>query len=312
MDAMFAVACASAAVCGFCLTVAGSKAHAGRERRRQAVSGLKGADGDGINGVGPAGASSPVVRAILRQAREPPGKPGGRFSDTAVWGLGLGDVPRLLARAGLAGEASPAVVREVRAKATLFSLAAGALAGGVFTPELAAAFGLAGALAGYACVPMALRAQASARNADMERHLAEMVEVVVLGLQSGLSFERSFLLYPRYFDTGLARSMERVARQWETGLASREDALRMLEAEYDSALLSRVVGSMVRSLRFGTSITDSLEAAAAEAREAHRARMEERVAKVAVKMMLPVGALILPAMLLLVMGPVLLELAEGF
>ena len=31
-----------------------------------------------------------------------------------------------------------------------------------------------------------------------------------------------------------------------------------------------------------------------------------------VKMMMPTGALILPAMLLLVLGPVLLELANGF
>jgi tight adherence protein C len=96
------------------------------------------------------------------------------------------------------------------------------------------------------------------------------------------------------------------------GLSTREDSLRAMEAEYASPLLSRVVDSMVRSLRFGTPMSESLEAAAIEARETHRARMEERVAKVAVKMMLPVGALILPAMLLLVMGPVLLELMDGF
>ena len=106
--------------------------------------------------------------------------------------------------------------------------------------------------------------------------------------------------------------MLRVTRQWDAGLASREDALRLLEAEYDSPLLARVVGSMVRSLRFGTSTADSLEAAAVEAREVHRSRMEEKVAKVAVKMMLPVGTLILPAMLLLVLGPVMLELMQGF
>ena len=40
--------------------------------------------------------------------------------------------------------------------------------------------------------------------------------------------------------------------------------------------------------------------------------LEERVAKAPVKMMLPTGTLILPAMLLLVMGPILLELAGGF
>lgn len=43
----------------------------------------------------------------------------------------------------------------------------------------------------------------------------------------------------------------------------------------------------------------------------HRAQVEERVAKAPVKMMVPTGTLILPAMLLLVLGPVLLELMEG-
>ena len=43
-----------------------------------------------------------------------------------------------------------------------------------------------------------------------------------------------------------------------------------------------------------------------------RDRLEERVAKAPVKMMVPTGVLILPAMLMLVLGPVLLELAGGF
>ena len=51
--------------------------------------------------------------------------------------------------------------------------------------------------------------------------------------------------------------------------------------------------------------------AAEQARAARKAQVEERVAKAPVKMMIPTGTLILPAMLLLVLGPVLLELMEG-
>ena len=43
-----------------------------------------------------------------------------------------------------------------------------------------------------------------------------------------------------------------------------------------------------------------------------KTRLQEAIAKAPVKMMLPTGTLILPAMLLLVLGPVLLELMEGF
>ena len=68
---------------------------------------------------------------------------------------------------------------------------------------------------------------------------------------------------------------------------------------------------IVRSLRFGSTLAPDLEAAASEARARHRAQVEERVAKAPVKMMVPTGALILPAMLILVLGPVLLELMQG-
>ena len=255
---------------------------------------------------------SAVIGLIRKAAEDTPPAWLRSMAKAKVWGLGCGDLSGLLAKAGLADTAPDEAVRVLRVRMVCASLSAGALMGSVFSFELAGALAIGGCILGFCAIPFALRTQAEARNADMERHLSEMVEVVVLGLQSGLSFEQSFMLYPRYFRTELGRSMSRVSSQWEMGLITREDALRALELEYDSPLLSRVVRSMIRSLRFGTSITDSLEAAAIEAREVHRARMEERVAKVAVKMMLPVGALILPAMLLLVLGPVMLELVQGF
>ena len=72
-----------------------------------------------------------------------------------------------------------------------------------------------------------------------------------------------------------------------------------------------VITAIIRSLRFGTSLGEVLEQSAEQARAARKAQVEERVAKAPVKMMIPTGTLILPAMLLLVLGPVLLELMEG-
>ncbi len=59
-------------------------------------------------------------------------------------------------------------------------------------------------------------------------------------------------------------------------------------------------------------MVESLESAARESRMAYRARRQEQVAKAPVKMMVPTGTLILPAMLIMVLGPVLLEMAGGF
>ena len=189
---------------------------------------------------------------------------------------------------------------------------AGALFGMLLSTELGILMGVAGAAAGRLLPGRAVASLRRKRGVCAERHLSEMLEVVALGLRSGLTFDRSFALYGSHFDNEFARECARAYRKWSIGLATREDSLRDLAASFDCAQLTRVVDLVVRGLRFGSSITDALEEAAAQSRATYRAALEERVAKAPVKMMLPTGTLILPAMLLLVMGPILLELAGGF
>lgn len=80
---------------------------------------------------------------------------------------------------------------------------------------------------------------------------------------------------------------------------------------YDSVLLHQIVENIIRSLRYGSSLTQNLEEAAIQARKQYKAKQEEIVAKAPVKMMLPTGTLILPAMLIMVLGPVILEIING-
>lgn len=214
-------------------------------------------------------------------------------------------------KAGLSGRASADGYCEASLRLAFAGAAGGALLGAVASNELAIAGCAAGALFGASAPRRAVASARKARNLSLERSLSEMLEVVALGVRSGLSFDRSMQLYAAHFDDALSRECASALQLWETGMASRGDALRSLAASYDSALLLRTVAAITRSLRFGTSLGDVLEQAADEARVARRAQVEERVAKAPVKMMIPTGVLILPAMLLLVLGPVLLELMEG-
>jgi tight adherence protein C len=70
--------------------------------------------------------------------------------------------------------------------------------------------------------------------------------------------------------------------------------------------------SIIRSLRFGTSMAETLSSAGSEIRATRKTKLEERVAKAPVKMLIPIGTLILPAMLIFILGPVILELIGGF
>ena len=201
---------------------------------------------------------------------------------------------------------------EAQARLMIVGALAGGLAGVLFSIELAVLLSLAGGAFGRALPMMAVRRAIKRRSVSAELHLSEMLEVVALGLRSGMTFDRSFALYGAHFDNDFARSCAKAHRCWSLGLMSRDEALRDLAASYDCDQLSRIVDSIIRSLRFGSALAGILEEASVQSRATYRAAVEERVAKAPVKMMLPTGTLILPAMLLMVMGPVLLELASGF
>ena len=169
-----------------------------------------------------------------------------------------------------------------------------------------------GFLVGWASLGWALKTVIAQRTWALERHLSEAIEVMCLGLRAGLSFERSLELYCESFPSQLSAELSNAQQMWHTGLLTREASLRNLAASYHSVLFSRMVESIVRSMRFGSPLAETLEDLAHEARKMHRAHVEEMVMKAPVKMMLPVGLLILPSMLLLVMGPIMLELMTGF
>ena len=217
-----------------------------------------------------------------------------------------------IARAGLEGEVTPEGLAEGRSLLALVLAALFALAGGLLAPGLVLPAALAGGLAGWLAASRALKDLAVQRSRQLESHLSEAVEVICLGLRGGMPFDRALGLYCACFDSLLARELRTAAGIWQAGILSREQALRNLAGSYDSAVFARVVDSIVRSMRFGTPLADSLEVLAGEARASHRARVNEQVMKAPVKMMLPIGALILPSMMLLVLGPVLLQLLDGF
>lgn len=226
-------------------------------------------------------------------------QPGSSFAKEAAW-------------AGVSGRVTAQGFAEARLRLMLGAAAIAAVVGALVSSELMMLLGAIGAAAGWRALPRALGRRRQQRTMDMERHLPEMIDVVAMGMRSGLSFDRSLGLYVQYFPTMLAKEFGAAQRQWSHGLARRDDALRALAKTYDSPVFGRVIESMVRSLRFGSSLAASLEALASEARGSYRAQRQEQVAKAPIKIMVPTGTLILPAMLILVLGPVLLELMGDF
>ena len=90
-------------------------------------------------------------------------------------------------------------------------------------------------------------------------------------------------------------------------LASGRPALgiRRLADETGLAALERFSSMVGEALAFGTPLAGALERQAELLREEQRAQVEEEIERVPVKMLVPLGTLIVPAMFLAILGPLL-------
>lgn len=176
---------------------------------------------------------------------------------------------------------------------------------GAFAACLAAALGF---FLGYRLPGKLLAGMALRRRDSCERTLPEMLEIIALGTQAGLSFDAALDAYVSQSDGLLAHEMRQVYLGYMQGAQSREAALGQLADELDSGVFRRFACSVIESLLFGAVLCDVLRELGRDIRAEYKAQVSERIAKAPVKMLIPMGTLILPAMLLLVLGPVVINM----
>lgn len=144
-----------------------------------------------------------------------------------------------------------------------------------------------------------------------EMQLDTMADVLSMGARAGLSFDASLSLYCAKFDGALARQMHDAQLKWETGLATRERALGDCASDLGSSQLQRLVDTVLQALQKGAPLADALAKLAVDLRTQRHNAMARKVEKAPVKMLIPTGTCILPAMLILVMGPMLIQFVQS-
>ena len=155
-------------------------------------------------------------------------------------------------------------------------------------------------------VRCARRAEGLARRrAGCLGELPVLLDVVTLGLSAGLSFDASLELYCDRYQTELARAFSEAMLSWRIGAQGREAALWRLADELGVSALRRFASVVGEALAFGTPLAEALERQAQVIRDEQRSQVEEEIERVPVKMLIPLGMLIVPAMFLAILGPLL-------
>ena len=164
-----------------------------------------------------------------------------------------------------------------------------------------------GALAGFLFPDFSLIKLARERTSQIEKQLPDVVDLMRLCLLAGLSFEATTGRISVAIDGPLAEEFGGLNLAIRLG-KSRLQALSELLARTESKDLERVIGALMQVERLGVSMNATLTEIAREGRETRRAKLRENGQKVAVKILMPLLFCFLPAMMIIVLGPAMVDL----
>lgn len=126
-----------------------------------------------------------------------------------------------------------------------------------------------------------------------------------------MGFDAALANVARNTDGPMAEEFFRVLQEMQLG-AGRLDALRALGQRTDVQDINAFVNSMVQAESFGIPMAQVLRIQAREIRTRRTQHAEEQAQKVPVKILFPLMLFLMPALMIVVMGPAVLNFMQGF
>ena len=153
-------------------------------------------------------------------------------------------------------------------------------------------------------------------NAKIKKHqdairaqLPDTLDLLSVCMEAGLSFDASLLKVSERMEGPLIDELVTVFRQIQLG-KSRNDALKTLSDSTDVSELKTFISAVIQANTLGIPITNVLAAQSEQLRIAKREQIKEKAAKVPSKMTIPTVLLILPAIICVIMGPVVIQVKD--
>jgi tight adherence protein C len=156
-----------------------------------------------------------------------------------------------------------------------------------------------------------LRHRIKVRRDRVTNDLPDLLDLMCISVAAGLGLEQAMQVSCARFESPVCDELRLTLREMELGL-SRHDALEnmKLRTDIDDLVTFAVVLSQADAL--GLPIGRVLQAQADEMRDKRRQRARERAAKVPVKILFPLALCFLPAIMIIVLGPIVGPIKHAF
>jgi tight adherence protein C len=175
-----------------------------------------------------------------------------------------------------------------------------------------AIWGMLGAAIGFYLPRYVLRKKILGRQRRITWALADAMDLMVVAVEAGLGVNAALNrvgeelkgLHP-----DMHSEMELVNLEIRVG-RSREDALRNLAERTGVDDIRSFVALLIQADRFGSSIAKAVRIFAESLRTKRRQRAEQAAQKAALKLLFPLTMFLFPVIILVVLGPALLNLSD--
>ena len=223
------------------------------------------------------------------------------------------EMNRLQKRLAVAGLHEPKhvaafMVAEIALPITAFALVF------LFGGRLGFLVGIAAAIVGYLIPGLVVERLASKRKLQIQNGLPDALDLLIVCLEAGLGIDQAILksadelgvAYP-----ALAEELRLVNVECRAG-KPRIEAFKNFASRTKVDDVRQLVAMLVQTDRFGTSIADALRTYAEVSRTKRRQRAEEKAAKIAIKLVFPLGFCLFPAFYVVTLGPAVIKFVNAF
>ena len=218
-----------------------------------------------------------------------------------------------LLKAGLTGSVRAEEFVAIQVGLVMLGFGAGvvALVSGVASAKVGIAALLVLPIIGGLVPTRWLRRRIKTRRERVTNDLPDLLDLMCISVAAGLGLEQAMQVSCARFESPVCDELRLTLREMELGL-SRHDALEnmKLRTDIDDLVTFSVVLSQADAL--GLPIGRVLEAQAVEMRDKRRQRAREKAAKVPVKILFPLALCFLPAIMIIVLGPIVGPIKHAF
>lgn len=148
----------------------------------------------------------------------------------------------------------------------------------------------------------------------MRNGLPDMIDLMVICTEAGMGLDAAIAR----ISSEMARTNPDLAQEFYLSVlemragATRIEALRNLALRSQLEDMADLVSMLVQADKFGTGLAESLRIQSDMMRSRRTQRAEELAAKIPVKMLLPLGLFLFPTLMLVLLGPAIIQIIETF